>query len=115
MIKRLLLKQCDEEGMYQNALLPTYHCMHTPGGPLKYSLEGHRQSGSRGVKLCNGGDFLPFERVLMGITLTRTLMWGKRRVRMVLFLKVTLTYRIVAHKKPYLIIEHVDIWMEKNK
>ena len=36
-----LLRQCDEEGPIQNALVPTYHCMHTPGGPLKYSLEGH--------------------------------------------------------------------------
>ena len=33
---RTLLKQCDDEGPVQNALLPTYHCMHTPGGPLKY-------------------------------------------------------------------------------
>ena len=24
-----------------NALVPSYHCMHTPGGPLQYSLEGH--------------------------------------------------------------------------
>ena len=39
---RNLLKQCDEEGIKQNALVPTYHCMHTPGGPLKYSLEGHQ-------------------------------------------------------------------------
>ena len=30
------------EGIKQNALVPTYHCMHTPGGPLKYSLEGHQ-------------------------------------------------------------------------
>ena len=36
-----LLRQCDEEGAKHNALIPTYHCMHTPGGPLKYSLEGH--------------------------------------------------------------------------
>ena len=36
-----LLRQCDEEGVKHNALIPTYHCMHTPGGPLKYSLEGH--------------------------------------------------------------------------
>ena len=36
-----LLRQCDEEGPIQHALVPTYHCMHTPGGPLKYSLEGH--------------------------------------------------------------------------
>ena len=36
-----LLGQCDKEGPIQNALVPTSHCMHTPGGPLKYSLEGH--------------------------------------------------------------------------
>ena len=39
---RNLLRQCDSEGIKQNALVPTYHCMHTPGGPLKYSLEGHQ-------------------------------------------------------------------------
>jgi hypothetical protein len=39
---RNLLKQCDDEGPVQNALLPTYHCMHTPGGPLKYvSIKSH--------------------------------------------------------------------------
>ena len=36
------MRQCDDEGPKQNALVPTNHCMHTPGGPLKYSLEGHR-------------------------------------------------------------------------
>ena len=36
-----LLKECDTEGPKHNALVPTYHCMHTPGGPLKFSLEGH--------------------------------------------------------------------------
>ena len=36
-----LIQQCDEQGPEQNALVPIYHCMHTPGGPLKYSLEGH--------------------------------------------------------------------------
>ena len=35
---RNLLRQCDSEGIKQNALVPTYHSMHTPGGPLKYSL-----------------------------------------------------------------------------
>jgi len=39
---RNLLRQCDEEGTKENALIPAYHCMHTPGGPLKYSLEGHQ-------------------------------------------------------------------------
>jgi hypothetical protein len=28
---RSLLEQCDEEGIKENALVPTYHCMHTPG------------------------------------------------------------------------------------
>ena len=37
-----LLIQCDVEGPAHNALVPTYHCLHTPGGPLKYSLEGHQ-------------------------------------------------------------------------
>ena len=37
-----LLIQCDDEGPLHNALVPTYHCLHTPGGPLKYSLEGHQ-------------------------------------------------------------------------
>jgi WD40 repeat protein len=39
---RNLLRQCDLEGTKENALIPSYHCMHTPGGPLKYSLEGHQ-------------------------------------------------------------------------
>ena len=36
-----LIKECDQEGPIHNAMVPTYHCMHTPGGPLKFSLEGH--------------------------------------------------------------------------
>jgi len=39
---RRLLEQCDKEGMQHCALMPTAHCLHTPGGPLKYSLEGHQ-------------------------------------------------------------------------
>ena len=38
---RYLIQQCDTEGLLVNALVPSYHCMHTPGGPLQYSLEGH--------------------------------------------------------------------------
>lgn len=34
---KMLLKQCDEEGIQHCALMPSYHCMHTPGGPLKVS------------------------------------------------------------------------------
>ena len=32
---RKLLEQCDKEGMQHCALMPTAHCLHTPGGPLK--------------------------------------------------------------------------------
>ncbi|CAB3255055.1 unnamed protein product [Arctia plantaginis] len=37
-----LLKQCNHNGKFHCALLPSHHCLHTPGGPLKYSLEGHQ-------------------------------------------------------------------------
>ena len=37
-----LLNQCDSKGVYHCALLPVNHCLHTPGGPLMYSLEGHQ-------------------------------------------------------------------------
>ncbi|UYV69119.1 NWD2 [Cordylochernes scorpioides] len=39
---KLLLDQCDNLGIEECALLPASHCLHTPGGPLKYSLEGHQ-------------------------------------------------------------------------
>ncbi|XP_043470617.1 NACHT and WD repeat domain-containing protein 2 [Leptopilina heterotoma] len=39
---RMLLKACDADGVKDCSLLPLYHCLHTPGGPLKYSLEGHQ-------------------------------------------------------------------------
>ncbi|XP_011338040.1 NACHT and WD repeat domain-containing protein 2 isoform X2 [Ooceraea biroi] len=39
---RMLLRACDHDGVKNCALLPLYHCLHTPGGPLKYSLEGHQ-------------------------------------------------------------------------
>ncbi|XP_030746594.1 NACHT and WD repeat domain-containing protein 2 [Sitophilus oryzae] len=39
---KMLLNDCDKKGPVQCALLPLYHCLHTPGGPLKYSLEGHQ-------------------------------------------------------------------------
>ncbi|XP_046423821.1 NACHT and WD repeat domain-containing protein 2 [Neodiprion fabricii] len=39
---KMLLMACDKDGAKDCALLPLYHCLHTPGGPLKYSLEGHQ-------------------------------------------------------------------------
>ena len=38
---QLLIHQCDTDGLEVNSLSPSFHCMHTPGGPLQYSLEGH--------------------------------------------------------------------------
>ncbi|XP_013421183.1 NACHT and WD repeat domain-containing protein 2 [Lingula anatina] len=38
---RALIQQCDSVGVQYCALVPSYHCLHTPGGPLQYSLEGH--------------------------------------------------------------------------
>jgi len=35
---KMLLQQCDEKGPEHCALLPLYHCLHTPGGPLKVCL-----------------------------------------------------------------------------
>ena len=39
---RKLLVQCDSEGFLHNCLVPLRHYLPSPGGPLKYSLEGHR-------------------------------------------------------------------------
>lgn len=34
---KMLLNDCDLKGPTHCALLPLYHCLHTPGGPLKVS------------------------------------------------------------------------------
>lgn len=39
---KMLLAACDRSGPKHSALIPINHCLHTPGGPLKYSLEGHQ-------------------------------------------------------------------------
>jgi hypothetical protein len=39
---KMLLEHCDRSGPNDSALIPMNHCLHTPGGPLKYSLEGHQ-------------------------------------------------------------------------
>ncbi|TKR88811.1 hypothetical protein L596_012996 [Steinernema carpocapsae] len=39
-IRRLLIS-CDIEGSVVNCFVPTHHSFHSPGGPLKYSLEEH--------------------------------------------------------------------------
>ena len=38
---RNLIEQCETDGLTRCALLPVHHCLHTPGGPLQFSLEGH--------------------------------------------------------------------------
>ena len=37
-----LVRQCDRNAGTVNCLVPAYHCLHTPGGPLRFSLEGHQ-------------------------------------------------------------------------
>lgn len=39
---KMLLRACDAGGPRHCSLIPLNHCLHTPGGPLKYSLEGHQ-------------------------------------------------------------------------
>lgn len=39
---KMLLEHSDRSGPKDSALIPINHCLHTPGGPLKYSLEGHQ-------------------------------------------------------------------------
>ena len=36
-----LVQQCDNRAPHHNALVPAFHCLHTPGGSLRFSLEGH--------------------------------------------------------------------------
>ena len=38
---RNLIRQCDNDGLGNCAVVPVHHCLHTPGGPLQFSLEGH--------------------------------------------------------------------------
>lgn len=35
---KMLLSACDLEGPAHCALMPLYHCLHTPGGPLKVTF-----------------------------------------------------------------------------
>eukprot|EP00095_Tigriopus_kingsejongensis_P002552 maker-scaffold309_size213625-snap-gene-0.20 protein:Tk02552 transcript:maker-scaffold309_size213625-snap-gene-0.20-mRNA-1 annotation:"GI10101" len=39
---RSLLFQCDSLGLQHNCLSPLSHCLSSPGGPLLYSLDGHK-------------------------------------------------------------------------
>ncbi|CAG5115605.1 unnamed protein product [Candidula unifasciata] len=54
---RELIQQCDTDGLRHCALVPAYHCLHTPSGPLQYSLEGH-QFAPFGIGTSPGGKHL---------------------------------------------------------
>ncbi|KAI3386911.1 hypothetical protein SNEBB_004259 [Seison nebaliae] len=36
------MDQCNSQGLFKCCMIPTYACFHSPGGPLKFSLEGHQ-------------------------------------------------------------------------
>jgi hypothetical protein len=52
-----LIQQCDTDGLEDCALVPSHHCLHTPGGPLQYSLEGH-QFAPFGVAITTDAKYL---------------------------------------------------------
>lgn len=35
---KMLQNACDKQGSTNCALIPVYHCLHTPGGPLKVGV-----------------------------------------------------------------------------
>ena len=39
-VKRLI-EECESDGLKNSALVPAFNCFMVPGGPLKFSLEGH--------------------------------------------------------------------------
>ena len=49
-----LIRECDELSPAHNALIPTSHCLLSPGGPMKFSLEGHNFA-IFGYSLTSGG------------------------------------------------------------
>ena len=52
-----LIRECDQLSPAHNSLMPISHCLLSPGGPMKFSLEGHNfaifgyslTSGGRGI------------------------------------------------------------------
>lgn len=41
---RMLLRACDNDGIKDCSLMPLYHCLHTPGGPLKVIYEKKKKN-----------------------------------------------------------------------
>ncbi|ESO82088.1 hypothetical protein LOTGIDRAFT_135306 [Lottia gigantea] len=52
-----LIEQCDTDGLADCGLVPAYHCLHTPSGPLQFSLEGH-PFAPFGIGTTSDGKFL---------------------------------------------------------
>ncbi|XP_064648000.1 NACHT and WD repeat domain-containing protein 2-like [Lineus longissimus] len=52
-----LIQQCDTDGLEDCALVPSHHCLHTPGGPLQFSLEGH-QFAPFGIAITSDAKYL---------------------------------------------------------
>ena len=52
---KMLLRACDNDGAKNCALLPVYHCLHTPGGPLK--VNGRNWPIKRKIKFSNREKF----------------------------------------------------------
>ncbi len=38
---RRLIEECETDGLHNSALVPAFNCFMVPGGPLRFSLEGH--------------------------------------------------------------------------
>ena len=52
-----LISECDQQSPTHNALIPTCHCLLSPGGPMKFSLEGHNFA-IFGYSLTSGGRYV---------------------------------------------------------
>ena len=52
-----LIAQCDASSARHNALMPIGHCLLSPGGPMKFSLEGH-SFAIFGYSLTSGGRYV---------------------------------------------------------
>jgi hypothetical protein len=52
-----LVRECDQHSPRHCALLPVSHCLLSPGGPMKFSLEGHNFA-IFGFELTSGGRYV---------------------------------------------------------
>lgn len=59
-----LLKQCVHNGKTHCALLPSHHCLHTPGGPLKVNMNVHNHYTWFSLSPLKGCNVRPRSRVI---------------------------------------------------